>query len=75
MLSSAITGHASELILRSLAERGRHLDLSPAIREPVLTGVVGAQLASAADALSQAWPAFRAIARHWDTISTGSGAH
>ena len=62
-LASAITSHASELILRSLAERARQLDLSPAI---------GAQLTSAADALSQAWPAFRAIARHWDTISTGA---
>jgi hypothetical protein len=62
-LASAITGHASELILRSLAERARQLDLSPAVR---------AQLASASDAVSQAWPAFRAIARHWDTISTGA---
>jgi hypothetical protein len=62
-LASAVTGHASELILGGLAERACRLDLSPAIR---------AQLASAADALSQAWPAFRAIARHWDTISTGA---
>jgi hypothetical protein len=62
-LGSAITGHASELVLRNLAERARQLDLSPAIR---------AQLASAADALSQAWPAFRAIARQWDNISTGA---
>jgi hypothetical protein len=61
--ASAITGHASELILRSLAERARQLDLSRAIR---------AQLASAADTLSQAWPAFRTITRHWDTISTGA---
>jgi len=65
-LASAITGHASELILASLAERARQLDLSPAIR---------AQLTSAADALSQAWPACRAIARHWDTISTGAAHH
>jgi hypothetical protein len=62
-LASAITGHASELILRNLAERARHLDVSPAIR---------VQLASAADTVSQAWPALRAIARHWDTISTGA---
>jgi len=62
-LASAITGHASEIILASLAARARQLDLSPAIR---------AQLAGAADALSQAWPALRAIARHWDTISTGA---
>jgi hypothetical protein len=65
-LASAITGHASEVILASLAERARQLDLSPAIR---------AQLADACDAVSQAWPAFRAIARHWDTISTGAAHH
>jgi len=62
-LASAITGHASELTLRILSERAGHLDLSPAIR---------AQLASASEAFSQVWPAFRAIARHWDTISTGA---
>jgi hypothetical protein len=62
-LASAVTSHASELILASLAERARHLDLSPAIR---------VQLASAADALSDTWPAWRAIARHWDTLSTGA---
>ena len=62
-LASAITGHTSELILRGLAERARHLDLSPAIRT---------QLASAADTLSHTWPAWRATARHWDTISTGA---
>ncbi len=62
-LASAITGHASELILRSVTERAGQLDLSPAIR---------AQLTSAAHALSQAWPAFRAIACHWDIISTGA---
>jgi hypothetical protein len=61
-LASAITAHASELILRSLAERARQLSASPAIH---------AQLAGAADAASLAWPAWRGIARHWDTVSTG----
>ena len=46
-LASAITGHANEVILRGLTERARQLALSPAIC---------AQLHSAADASSQAWP-------------------
>jgi hypothetical protein len=61
-LASAITGHASELVLRALAERAQQLGLSP---------VVYAQLVDAADAVSQTWPAWRAIAHRWDTISTG----
>jgi hypothetical protein len=61
-LASAIIGHASELILRGLTERARQLTLSPAIC---------AQLHSAADATSQAWPKWRAIAHHWDIASTG----
>jgi hypothetical protein len=61
-LASAITAHASELILRSLADRCRHLGIDPAIH---------AQLASSADAISMAWPAWRDIARQWDIISTG----
>jgi hypothetical protein len=61
-LASAITGHASELILRGLTERARQLAVSPAIC---------AQLQSAADASSQAWPKWRAIAHHWDIASTG----
>jgi len=61
-LASAITGHANEVILRGLTERARQLALSPAIC---------AQLHSAADASSQAWPKWRAIAHHWDIASTG----
>ena len=61
-LASAITGHASELILRGLAERARQLTVSPAIC---------AQLQTAADATSQAWPKWRAIAHHFDIASTG----
>jgi hypothetical protein len=61
-LASAITGHASELILRGLTERARQLNVGPAIC---------AQLQSAADATSQAWPQWRAIAHHFDIVSTG----
>ena len=61
-LASAITGHAGELIVRAIAERGRKLSASPA---------VCAELADAADAIGRAWPAWRTVARYWDTISTG----
>ncbi len=61
-LASAIIGHASEFILRGLTERAGQLTLSPAIC---------AQLHSAADASSQAWPTWRVIAHHWDIASTG----
>jgi hypothetical protein len=62
VLASAIIVHASELIMRGLTERAKQLTLGPAIC---------AQLHSAADASSQAWPKFRAIAHHWDIASTG----
>ncbi len=61
-LASAITGHASELILRGLTERARQLAAGPAIC---------AQLQTAAHATSQAWPKWRAIAHHFDIASTG----
>jgi hypothetical protein len=61
-LASAITAHASDLIVRGLAERARQLGAVSALQ---------AQLAGAADAISLVWPAWRAIARHWDTITTG----
>jgi hypothetical protein len=61
-LASAITGHASELILRGLTERARQLNVGPAIC---------ARLQSAADATSQAWPQWRATAHHFDIVSTG----
>jgi hypothetical protein len=60
-LASAITGHASELILHDLTERARQL-AGPAIC---------AQLQTAADASSQAWPKWRAIAHHFDIATTG----
>ena len=59
-LAAAITGHASELILRGLTERARQLRTCPAIH---------AQLASASDAIRNAWPAWRMTARHWDTVT------
>ena len=61
-LASAIIGHASDVILRGLTERAEQLTLSPAIC---------AQLHNAADASSQTWPTWRAIAHHWDIASTG----
>jgi hypothetical protein len=61
-LASAIIGHASEFILRGLTERARQLAVGPPIC---------AQLHGAADASSQAWPTWRAIAHHWDIASTG----
>jgi hypothetical protein len=61
-LASAITGHASDLILRGLAERATQLAADPAIC---------AQLHDAADATRRAWPKWRAIAHHFDIICTG----
>jgi hypothetical protein len=62
-LASAITCHASELILRALAERAEQLNTLPGL---------GAHLADAAEAIGQAWPTWRTIARHWDAVSTAS---
>ena len=61
-LASAIAVHDSELILRGLAERAPILGAGSAVQ---------AQLADAADAINLAWPAWRAIAHHWDTVCTG----
>jgi hypothetical protein len=62
-LASAITSHASELILRALADRAAQLGADPAVQHG---------LATAADASAQACAAWRAVTRHWDTISTGT---
>lgn len=62
VLASAITCHGSELILHTLAEFPDQLRGQAAIQT---------QLRDAADAMSQAWPAWRAVARQWDIISTG----
>jgi len=61
-LASAIIGHASEFILRGLAERANQLAIGAAICS---------QLHSAADAYSQAWPKWREVAHYWDIASTG----
>jgi hypothetical protein len=62
-LASAITGHCSEFILRTLAMRAAQLGIDPAIQ---------ARLASAADAMAKVWPAWRAVAHRWDIVSTGT---
>ncbi len=64
--SSSLTwmsGHASEVILRGLADRAGQLDADPAIR-------VG--LRAAADAMAETWTTWRAAASEWDIISTGT---
>ena len=61
-LASAITSHASEIILRTLAERASQLGIDPAVR---------VQLHEAADTVSVAWPVWRAVACEWDILSTG----
>ncbi len=59
---AAITGHCSELILRSLAVPGSHLsNASDAM----------SALAGAADAAAEAWAGWRAVAHAWDTFATG----
>lgn len=61
-LASAITGHASQIILQTLSERASHLGLAPAIQS-------GLQAAS--QELQEVWSAWRSIAHEWDTLSTG----
>ena len=61
-LAAAITCHASEYILRTLAERATQL--AAGLR-------ISAQLDDAATAMSRTWPAWRAITHHWDTMTTG----
>jgi hypothetical protein len=59
---AAITGHCSELILRSLAEPASQLSNVPDAM---------AALARAADAAAEAWAGWRAVAHAWDTFATG----
>jgi cell wall assembly regulator SMI1 len=61
-LASAITSHASEIILRVLTERATQLGIDPAVT---------AQLQQAVDAMNLTWPAWRAVACEWDTLTTG----
>jgi hypothetical protein len=62
-LASAITGHASELVLRTLAERAGQLGLQP---------LLCAQLRSAADHMTRAWTSWRDVTGHWDIVTTGA---
>jgi hypothetical protein len=62
-LGAAITGHASEFILRTLAER-----IGPAGLEPAFA----ATLQTAADDMARAWKAWRTVTSQWDVVTTGS---
>ena len=62
-LASAITGHASELVLRALAERAGQAGLEPAF---------GARLRTAADHMARAWTSWRDVTGQWDVVTTGS---
>jgi hypothetical protein len=62
-LASAITGHASEIVLRTLADRAGQLGHEPAFQ---------AQLSNAADTMGQTWKAWRAVTSQWDVLSTGT---
>jgi hypothetical protein len=61
-LASAITAHACEFILRTLAERARQLSLQLAYQQ---------QLRDAAAHMHEAWNSWRAVTGHWDTLTTG----
>ena len=45
--------------------------LSPNVPGSSARTSIHAELAASADALGRAWPAWRSIVRHWDTVSTG----
>jgi hypothetical protein len=62
-LASAITGHASELVLRTLAERASQLGMQP---------LVGAQLRTAAGHMTRAWKSWREVTGQWDIVTTGA---
>jgi hypothetical protein len=62
-LACAITGHASEMILRTLAKRASQVGLEP---------VFATQLLTAADDMTRAWKAWRAVTGQWDVVTTGA---
>ena len=62
-LGSAITCHCAEFILHTLAERADQLNLNSAVR---------AQLHTAANRATPAWTSWRAVAGHWDILTTGT---
>jgi hypothetical protein len=59
--ASAAAGHASGLVLRSLARRAAHVGLGPA---------VVARLQQATQAVQAAWPAWRAVVTAWGQLTT-----
>ncbi|MBO0877283.1 MAG: hypothetical protein J2P19_28220 [Pseudonocardia sp.] len=61
-LASAITGHSSEIVLRTLSVRADQLGFQPS---------VVTRTREAAQAMRQAWDAWRAITHEWDILSTG----
>ena len=61
--AAAATGHASELVLRSLAERAGEVDPAHV-----------AQLVTAADAVAQAWPAWLRVGTAWGKMTTESSS-
>ena len=61
--AAAAAGHASEVVLRSLADRARDVDPSHV-----------AQLRAAADAVAQAWPAWRRVVTAWGKMTTESSS-
>jgi hypothetical protein len=62
-LGCAIISHASDLILRALADRASQLGLHP---------LLATQLRAAAGQMTPAWTAWRAVAGHWDILTTGT---
>jgi hypothetical protein len=62
-LASAITGHSSELVLRTLTHRAADLGAGPAIE---------AHLRTAASTMNDAWTAWRTLTGDWDVISTNA---
>ena len=61
-LASAITSHASELILRGLAERASQLSLEADLQ---------AQMHTAACGMARAWKTWRIVTDQWDIATTG----
>ncbi len=61
-LASAVTGHASQIVLQTLGERAGQLGLDPAVESTLRT---------ASQELQETWNAWRAIAHEWDILSTG----
>ena len=61
-LASAITGHATQIILRALAQQAPNLGIGQPAEEA---------LQAAATAVARAWSRWRAVAHQWDSANTG----